>query len=74
MPSDRFVVYEGKRERDPAVAVRVVAEDGRAVHVISADGLRREHDEPFLTLDEAIMEAFRRAARPLPRVDLAPGR
>lgn len=74
MPSDRFVVYEGKRERDPAVAVRVVAPDGRAVHVISADGLRQTHDEPLLSLADAITEAFRRADRPLPRVDLAPGR
>jgi hypothetical protein len=65
---DRFVVYDGMRDRDPANALRIVSEDGHAFHVITEDGLRKKQTvtgtpSPFA---EAVMEAFRRAGRPLP--------
>jgi hypothetical protein len=66
MPIDLYAVYEGHRPRNPANAVRVVAEDGRAVHVIREDEIRTSDDLPRLPLADAITEAFRRADRPLP--------
>ena len=65
MSSERYAVHEGRKPRDPRLAVRVVAGDGRAVHVIREDAMKVEHDEP-LSLADAITEAFRRADRPLP--------
>jgi hypothetical protein len=65
MPSDRFAVYEGRRERDPRRVVRVVGPDGRAVHVIHEDAMRLDADVSFMPLERAIREAFRLAGRPL---------
>jgi hypothetical protein len=70
VPSDLYGVYEGRRSRDPALAVRVVSADGRAFHVIREDGLRYREDVPTLPLLDAITEAFRRADWPLPRAEV----
>lgn len=66
MPSDRYAVYEGRRDRDPRLAARVVAADGRVFHVIHEDAMRIRDDVTVLPLQDAITEAFRRAGRPLP--------
>ena len=67
MPSERYAVYEGQRERDPRLVARVVAPDGRAIHVIHEDALRASTEAAaFLPLAEALREAFRLAGRPLP--------
>lgn len=63
---ETFVVYEGKRERHPALAARVVSKDGTAFHVIRADRLPLSHGLYGVSFEDAVREAFRCAGRDLP--------
>lgn len=56
-----YVVYEGRKPRDPANILRAVAPDGRAFHVIRSDAMRDEQRASAMPLDEAIREALSRA-------------
>jgi hypothetical protein len=58
----RYVVYEGKRPRDPSRPLRMVRQDGSTVHVIREDALSDSADRSdLMPLGTAVREALRRA-------------